>query len=557
MSEMRIRSTSALVATRAAPAVATQASPNSIDELVTAARQATNGGQISRALDGVTDPALRASLQRASVFCQQVKAKHPNGGIDEADKLLSGALDALSSGVPLQEVAADLGRRDSRGLGVATDLGSANGVDLKARWIEIHRLKLVLDFLNDVEFSPPRPPVVHRPNPMPKTIVDLAAYVDAKHPGADIRKWIFGEGMSNPAIVGKVRQSPTDPAKPLPVNLVFESTSPDVTEQNRRSIEAILAEANRLLAGLPIADQKLTVRLSPQAENQSYDPGSSTLDVALRMANGGEIETETESRAAILHEYGHYLFDAYCIQQDWRGYVEVRNLQVLLGQVTAAIDDNACEIEKATNELSKTTDPQKREAQEKALSGLRSRAAALSNEAKELVSISRELPTTEIVVPYSELFADLIAVLVTRDGTALVKALSGPENPIEDRDFTRSLDLAAWAKSHRAGLFSSVDPHILLDPTRSFLGERFLKTHLRDANFSAIASLVLDAIRSEVESRASDATLGDRLNPAAVNERIIKEIAGRMEQKATQTSANPLALQIRERRSRQEAPVSP
>jgi hypothetical protein len=93
----------------------------------------------------------------------------------------------------------------------------------------------------------------------------------------------------------------------------------------------------------------------------------------------------------------------------------------------------------------------------------------------------------DVDTPYNEFFADLMAVLVFRDGQAVYKAISSDEfvanDPEHFYDFEYPRQVQGWTQD---------EPHRLLDPTRYFCGRNTkLWVHLHLMRISSVNFMTL------------------------------------------------------------------
>ncbi len=126
----------------------------------------------------------------------------------------------------------------------------------------------------------------------------------------------------------------------------------------------------------------------------------------------------------------------------------------------------------------------------------------------------------DIQVPYSELFADLIAVLYANDVMAMAQAMLAPAMPDAESAktsyyaFTGKYALSAWDQS---------EVHYFFAPTRAYIGEHLLKFPMDTKQKTLVVQKVYQACLGEIQKywKSSKALPSS----AAANESLIQTLS--------------------------------
>lgn len=118
----------------------------------------------------------------------------------------------------------------------------------------------------------------------------------------------------------------------------------------------------------------------------------------------------------------------------------------------------------------------------------------------------------EQILPYNELWADVVAVVTLRDLDAM-KYIEDDPTRGSVRSFKSNVEPASWTET---------EPHGLLTPVRSHLGKTLLRNaaHAGDACRTRFLSEVFQAIAEEIEARIPT----DGLSVPAVNSLLIERL---------------------------------
>ena len=224
------------------------------------------------------------------------------------------------------------------------------------------------------------------------------------------------------------------------------------------------------------------------------------------------------------HEYGHVIF-ATNLKKVWPawGVLEGQLEQLSTVELSQAILND--QIKHICDELKNCHDPDARkeiDANMNHLADMRERLRADKEEVQKLIDPSMKA-YNRLISPYSELFADTVAVLLTGRPDAIYSALFSNSlagidlAAVSARDFANSANsMENWNPSGLEG-----DAHTLLTPVRYHLWHNYLQYRLADGAKGKFLAKLFSAIQREL-SEANLSSAGALLNdPKALSARLI------------------------------------
>ncbi len=212
---------------------------------------------------------------------------------------------------------------------------------------------------------------------------------------------------------------------------------------------------------------------------------------------GRELLSDEQTDILWIHELGHAIFNAQ-FELDWKWYAEKMRLFKAWGEVIRESYNPNANDEEISNLVME-------------------RINAVKN--YENLNVYEE-----VIAPYHELFADLVAVIYTQNPKALSEALLPPSvetarglselewQAINERDFTIKHDIKVW---------SETDPHALLAPSRYFIWSEINKAIEKGRTKKEILRSSYKHISEEILSRV-ELLAGGELSVSQINQSLIK-----------------------------------
>lgn len=198
---------------------------------------------------------------------------------------------------------------------------------------------------------------------------------------------------------------------------------------------------------LKLADVKVNIVIEPQSDGASFDYGSVVYiprSLVFYGQYGGEYQKySSDIMAVFAHEYGHAVFGKF-LEKEFPAYVQLRNLKEemsALGLRTIKEDLTKEQIQEIKAEI-------------------REREQAITKN-EGLLKIARQTG------PYSELYADVVAVYVEDDRGVIYSALSYDNMPFHMANYIQARD---FYRKHNADTWTATDEHTMLSPLRSAIG---------------------------------------------------------------------------------------
>lgn len=231
---------------------------------------------------------------------------------------------------------------------------------------------------------------------------------------------------------------------------------------------------------LKLAEVKVNIVIQPVGDGASFDYGSVIYiprSLVFYGQYGGEYQKYSSDIMAVLaHEYGHAVFGKF-LEKEFPTYLQLRNLkEEMSGMGLRALKENL------TAE----------QAQELKLD-IREREQAISkNEA--LLKIARQ------VAPYSELYADVVAVYVENDRSVIYGALSYDNMPFHAADYVQARD---FYRQHNADTWTATDEHTMFSPLRSAIGSDVcwpITSQQRQTKLKQLEAILIEQIRAKVST---------------------------------------------------------
>ena len=225
------------------------------------------------------------------------------------------------------------------------------------------------------------------------------------------------------------------------------------------------------------------------------------------------------TQAVIAHEYGHAFFYENMRQRFPDIFSPVSKFETKYVSVTAAIKKMRASEENIKSQLvlaNAASDEVKAERLSKELRIIQHGSlleASMESEAV-LIPLQRLRRTLE---PYSELFADAVAVRVFNDPSVMRRFYQSANGHGVRRSMVPATD---FSRNHRAEHWNLTEPHVLLSPTRTHLWRQYFSNPAY-ARYPDLMSRLLAAIGKEVRSHVN---VTEQLSPRKMNEQLIKAI---------------------------------
>lgn len=233
-----------------------------------------------------------------------------------------------------------------------------------------------------------------------------------------------------------------------------------------KAIENVLANINHRIKGYLLIPENIKIETQAyqlDADSNAFNSALFEMNVPYRMKVGTQALPFAKTAPIIAHEYGHLLLYRTLMEQEnsqWRRITQSINEQ-------NALQKEMAELASKTTEIRKQIPLPKDWISEKGRQ-LYAQAGLLeqSYQEKETLfaqAVARRQNLLPQMVPYDELFADVVGVLFAKDGKAMTYGLVKRHELALKRDFTLSQTADP----------SEVDPHLVLNEVRSLLWKKF------------------------------------------------------------------------------------
>lgn len=235
---------------------------------------------------------------------------------------------------------------------------------------------------------------------------------------------------------------------------------------------------------------EVTIIFGGPLDNASFDLGH-TIEIPYRMAfygnYGQEYPVTMESLiTSAAHEYGHAIFNEAVKKEFSSPFGEVLKKLEKISERKSAL-------------LNGATDP------------------SFPTDMSELMKSDIYRVMTKQLTPYSEFYADTLAVFFYQSKTAMLEALYYPEMDTYKYNFIRMRDFSSRPDPRWDYLMS--EEHAKLALTRTYVGESLWPANLSEAKL--LAEKILKAILRVTRANIAK---GEDLDPASANSQLIEAL---------------------------------
>lgn len=223
----------------------------------------------------------------------------------------------------------------------------------------------------------------------------------------------------------------------------------------------------------------------------------------------------TEQISSVVHEIAHSILDEK-IRLEIPEFREVYSLFAQLRKAESRRDRFVELLKPPDKDFDSWTD------EDSALLAAKHARADLmiENMDKQIMALKRAIVKFEhlpdLLLPYTELFADLAAFEYTKSGTAMIENISVPGEPVPVQ-----MSFRLFQRHEQSQHNSMVDGYTLTAPTRSWIPTNLIGN--RDAPSMQDMQIVAEAIVQELKQRVSDPSLHN-LDQDQLNTRFIERI---------------------------------
>lgn len=293
----------------------------------------------------------------------------------------------------------------------------------------------------------------------------------------------------------------------------------DVSENNCKKVSAIIQDLDRILYDLnPFNAVKgisfFFLNKSDQVSYSDKNYFNASLDISYD-SNGNILLTPSQQKIIWTHEIAHAIFDRQ-MSVDWDWFN--KRSQVMKNWGAAVVKSTNLE-----NELVVESDLERRKIIQMEIDSLSNYISLQISEYNQLQNIGQ---FEEILAPYSEAFADIVALIDTQNPKAMSFALSNPQDPdgihaspeerevYEERDYSFIRDPKLWKQT---------EAHGMLAPALSFWWSKN-KNNIIPINKKKLVKMFYTIILKEIKVRVENPGLWE-LSPEDANLRLMSEIA--------------------------------
>lgn len=234
-----------------------------------------------------------------------------------------------------------------------------------------------------------------------------------------------------------------------------------------------------------IVDVTVNIVVQPVSNNAAFDGGKIVfIPRAMEFYNNYGADPYRKSsfdiQSVFIHEYGHAIFDAY-ILKNIPEYEKISRIQNQISDIHMRI----------LNEQPSRQEITRLSAEQKRLE-------------KQIVDDPQLYRLYMLMLPYNELFADVLAVYAMEDKSAIFQALynphvmdahhSGALEELQARDFSLNHAVEGWKHN---------TPHSLFGPVRSFLGQDSCWPKTQEQKIQKLKHII-SLISDEIKTRFHD-----------------------------------------------------
>lgn len=224
-------------------------------------------------------------------------------------------------------------------------------------------------------------------------------------------------------------------------------------------------------------------------------------------------------RIVAMHEYGHLVMTANASVR-FREYADFEINQSRVDAISQSLNAVFAQKDKLSVAMKSASGAQSAKLQAQ-LDALDAQATKLSAQRDKLMdAIGSSFVAHNSVAGLKELFADVVAVAVTGDPSAVRRAMAfaGSSKQERDlalwRDFSRRIPLERWNQS---------DVHVLYSPTRAYIGSRLLDDPRFRHDPYKLVQLVYRAVEAELDAVRKRGSAADP-SPEALNRALIARL---------------------------------